>query len=167
MDTSTEAEDRLLSIPERDMVVQTRPPALDGMGKAGLQDLGKRLRAARDRSRRIASQQQREMRGKTDPRGMTPARENAGSEAKTAVLVEALKRVTAALRKVNRPSMTATLQQALDTKNATRSAHPGAGRTAAKGMRSAPSTEPTVRTDPRETGRVSQATKVAQAKRDR
>ena len=56
MDSSAEAEDRLLSVPERDMVVQTRPPAVDGLGKAELQALGKRLREARDRSRRIASQ---------------------------------------------------------------------------------------------------------------
>ena len=104
MSGSTEAEDRLLAVPEREMVTQTRSPALDGKTKADLQALGKRLREARDRSRRIASQQQREMRGKTDPRGATPARENAGSEAKTVVLVEALKRVTAALRKINRPS---------------------------------------------------------------
>jgi len=166
MSGSIEAEDRLLSVPERDLVVQTRPPALDGMGKAELQALGKRLREARDRSRRIASQQQREIRGKTDPRGATPARENAGSEAKTAVLVEALKRVTAALRKVNRPSAAQMLRTALELKNATAPQHPGAGQTAAQGMRAKASTQPTVRADPRETGRVSKATKVSQAKRD-
>jgi len=167
MSGSTEVEDRLLSVPERDMVVQTRPPAMDGMGKAELQALGKRLREARDRSRRIASQQQREMRGKVDPRGATPARENAGSEAKAAVLVEALKRVTAALRKVNRPSAAPGLRAALEVKNATGPQHPGPGRHAAKGMKAKESKQPTVRMDPREMGRVSQATKVAQAKRDR
>ncbi len=167
MNGGTEAEDRLLSAPERDMVMQTRPPAMDGLGKAELQALGKRLREARDRSRRIASQQQREMRGKMDPRGATPARENAGSEAKTAVLVEALKRVTAALRKVSRPSATQVLRAALEVKNATAPQHPGPGRHAAKGMAAKDSKQPTVRMDPREIGRVSQATKVAQAKRDR
>ena len=108
MNGSTEAEDRLLTVPEREMVMQTRSPALDGVTKADLQALGKRLREARDRARRITGQQRREMRGKTDPRGATPARDNTGSEAKTAVLVEALKRVTAALRKLGRPSVTHT-----------------------------------------------------------
>ena len=127
MDSSAEAEDRLLSVPERDMVVQTRPPAVDGLGKVELQALGKRLREARDRSRRIASQQQREIRGKADPRGATLAQENAGSEAKTTVLIEALKRVTAALRKINRPSATQVLRTALEIKNATAPQHPAPG----------------------------------------
>jgi hypothetical protein len=68
------------------------------MSRVELQALGKRLREARDRSRRIASQQQREMRGKADPRGAASARDNTGSLSKTAVLVGALTRVTAALR---------------------------------------------------------------------
>lgn len=58
--------------------------------------------ARRDRSRRMASQQQREMRGKTVPRGAAPARDNTGSLRKNAVLIDALKRVTAALRKLNK-----------------------------------------------------------------
>jgi hypothetical protein len=87
-------------------VAQTRPPGVNQMSRVELQALGKRLREARDRSRRIASQQQREMRGKADPRGAAPARDNTGSLSKTAVLVSALKRVTAALRKLNKPAST-------------------------------------------------------------
>jgi hypothetical protein len=101
MSARTEREDRLLSAAEREMVAQTRPPAVGQMTRAELEVLGKRLRAARDRSRRIASQQQREMRGKTEPLGATPARDNSGSLGKAAVLIAALKRVTAALRKLN------------------------------------------------------------------
>jgi hypothetical protein len=82
------------------MVAQTRPPSISQMSRVELQALGKRLREARDRSRRIASQQQREMRGKADPRGAAPARDNTGSLSK----VGALKRVTAALRKRNKPA---------------------------------------------------------------
>jgi hypothetical protein len=98
MDVKTEREERLLSAAEREMVALTRPPSI--------QALGKRLREARDRSRRIASQQQREMRGKADPRGAAPTRDNTGSLGKTAVLVGALKRVTAALRKRNKSTST-------------------------------------------------------------
>jgi hypothetical protein len=104
MDAQTEHEDRLLSAAEREMVAQTRPPGISQMSREELQALGKRLREARDRSRHIASQQQREMRGKTEPRGAAAARDNTGSLGKTEVLVSALKRVTAALRQVKKPS---------------------------------------------------------------
>ena len=136
MSGSNENEDRMLTVAEREMVAQTRPPAVEALARDDIQALGKRLREARDRSRSIASQQQREMRGKSDPRGAAPARDNTGSEGKTEVLVEALKRLTAALRRLNRMT--------------------------AKGSK-----QPSVRVDPREVGRVSKATKAAQAKRDR
>jgi hypothetical protein len=100
MCAQTEHENRLLSATEREMVALTRPPAVSRRSRVELQALGKRLREARDRSRDIASQQQREMRGKTAPRGAEPARDNTGSLGKTEVLVGALKRVTAALRKL-------------------------------------------------------------------
>jgi len=167
MSVSAEHDDRLLNVAERDMVAQTRSPVADALTKEELQALGKRLRQARDRSRRIASQQQREIRGKTDPRGVAPARDNTGSEAKTAVLVEALKRVTAALRKLNRPTPTQFLRKALDAKQAAVPRHPASGRTESKGMKVKASKQRSVRIDPREVGRVSQATKAAQAKRDR
>lgn len=167
MTEPADPDDRLLNLAEREMVAQTRPPAVAELDKAALQALGKRLREARDRSRRIASQQQREMRGKTEPRGATASRDNLGTEAKTAVLVEALKRVTAALRKLNRPTATQVLRKALADKAAAAQPHPDAGRTASAGMTAKASKQPTVRMDPREIGRVSKATKVAQAKRDR
>jgi hypothetical protein len=167
MNASTRDDDRLLNMAEREMVAQTRPPIADALTKEELQALGKRLREARDRSRRIASQQQREMRGKSGPRGAAPARDNTGSEAKTAVLVEALKRVTAALRKLNRPAPAQVLRKALEAKQAAVPQHPSAGPTASKGMRATVSKQRSVRLDPREIGRVSKANKVAQAKRDR
>ena len=167
MNASTRDDDRLLNMAEREMVAQTRPPIADALTKEELQALGKRLREARDRSRRIASQQQREMRGKAGPRGAAPARDNTGSEAKTAVLVEALKRVTAALRKLNRPTPAQVLRKALEAKQAAVPRHPSAGPTASKGMRATVSKQRSVRVDPREVGRVTKANKVAQAKRDR
>jgi hypothetical protein len=167
MNPSTEHEDRLLAVPEREMVAQTRRPGADALTREELQALGKRLREARDRSRRNASQQQREMRGKTAPRGASPARDNTGSEAKTEVLVQALKRVTAALRKLNKPTAAQVMRKALETKQAAKPQHPGAGRTASPGMQPKDSKQRSVHIDPREIGRVSKATKVAQAKRDR
>jgi hypothetical protein len=51
-------EDRLLSAAEREMVAQTKPPVVGQLSEEALQALGKRLREARDRSRRLASRQQ-------------------------------------------------------------------------------------------------------------
>lgn len=167
MSASTKNEDRLLNLSERDIVAQTRPPITDSLTKEELKALGKRLREARDRSRRIASQQQREIRGKTAPRGAAPARENIGSEAKTQVLVEALKRVTAALRKFHKPTAAQALRKALDIKEAAVPQHPDSGHTASNGMRAKIRNQRSVHIDPREVGRVSKANKVAQAKRDR
>jgi len=168
MNTNPEPDDRLLNAAERDMVAQTRPPALAELSRDDLQALGKRLRTARDRYRRIAGRQQREMRGKAEPHGATPARDNAGSVGKVEVLVEALKRITQALRKLSAPTQAQIARKALDAKQAAPAVrHPGAGRTASKGMTSKASGQPTVRVDPREVGRVSKATKVAQARRDR
>lgn len=163
MSGSNENEDRMLTVAEREMVAQTRLPAVEALARDDIQALGKRLREARDCSRSIASQQQREMRGKSDPRGAAPARDNTGSEGKT----EALKRLTAALRRLNRPTANQVLRKALEAKTAAEPHHPAPGRTASKGMTAKGSKQPSVRVDPREVGRVSKATKAAQAKRDR
>jgi hypothetical protein len=112
MNASAKNNDRLLNTSERDLVAQTRPPTVQALSQKQLQALGKRLREARDRSRRISSQQQREIRGKINPRGTDPARDNTGSEAKTGVFMAALKRVTAALSKLSKPTAPEVLRKA-------------------------------------------------------
>jgi hypothetical protein len=141
-----------------------KPAGIALLPKEELQALGKR---ARDRARRIGRQQQREMRGKAESRAASPARDNTGTEAKAQVLVDALRRVTAALRKLNAPTPAEPARKARAARAMHPPRHPGPGGTASKGMQPTPSRGPTVKTDPREIGRVSQAVKVAQAKRDR
>ncbi len=118
MSEHADPTDRLFSLVEREMVEQTKPEQLQGVSKDALQALAKRLRAARDRARRIGRQQKREIRGKTDPKGATPARDNTGTEAKAEALVEALKRVTEALRKLNAPTQAELMRKALAMKRA-------------------------------------------------
>jgi type VI protein secretion system component VasK len=166
MTEQSNPEDRLLSLPERELVDQTRPPVIGGRSKEELHALAKRLRQARDRARRIGRQQTREIRGKADPKGATPARDNAGTEAKAQV--EALGRVTAALRQLDAPTQAEVLRKAAAMKRSvTAPRHPSGGKTASSGMQPKVSGRPTVKADPREVGRVSAAVKVAQAKRDR
>jgi hypothetical protein len=161
-------ENRLLSVMEREMVEQSKSTALGELSIEALRDLTTRLRSARDRAQRIARQQKREIRGKADPKGATPARDNAGTEAKAQTLVEALKRVSEALRKLKAPTGPELMRKAAAMKHATPAPqHPGANSTASKGMQPKPSRRPTVKSDRREVGRVSQAGRIAQAKRDR
>ncbi len=98
MKKPTDHEDRYLRMSERELVAMTRPRAITERTADELQAIALRLRAARNRARTIARQQQREMRGKAEPKGAQPARDNAGTVAKTDVLAEALTRVSAALR---------------------------------------------------------------------
>jgi hypothetical protein len=168
MNEHTNPDDRLLSVAERELVQQTRPPGISGRSKQELHALARRLRQARDRAQRIGWQQKREIRGKADPKGATPARDNLGTEAKAKVLADALTRVGAALRKLDTPTQAEVMRKAVALKAAAAAPrHPSAGRTASGGMQPKTSRRPTVKADPREIGRVSQAVKVAQAKRDR
>ena len=171
MSGTSASDDRLLKMPERELVDMTHLPAIDELSETELQAIAKRLRAMRDRAQRIARQQQREIRGKAEPRGATAARDNAGSVGKSEVLAEALRRVSAALRKRRAPTQAQIAKKLMAQKRANAANatghHPGPGRTASAGMKAKTSSKPTVTMDPREVGRVSQAGKSAQAKRDR
>ncbi len=168
MSDHSNPDDRLFNTAERDMVEQTSPVVLEKLSKEALQALAKRLRSARDRARRIGRQQKREIRGKADPKGNAPARDNAGTEAKAQALVEALNRVTVALRKLKAPTQAELTRKAAAMKRAAANPQrPGPGNTASQGMQPIASRQRTTTPDPREIGRVSQADKVAQAKRDR
>jgi len=168
MNQRIDPEDRLLNIAERKIVQQTRPPGISERTRQELHGLARWLRQARDRANRIGRQQKREIRGKADPKGATPARDNLGTEAKAQVLADALARVAAALRKLDTPTQAEVMRKAVALKAAKAAPrHPSAGRTASRGMQPKTSPRPTVKADPREIGRVSQAVKVAQAKRDR
>ena len=98
MSEQSEQEARLLSAAEREAVDQTREPAITTLSRTQLQALAKRLRDARDRARTIASQQKREMRGKGEPRGTTPATDNRGTLGKVEVIDQALQRIGHQLR---------------------------------------------------------------------
>ncbi len=96
------------------------------------------------------------------------ARDNLRTEAKAQALVEAVDRATGALRKLSAPSQAELTRKAAAMKRAAAGPqHPNPGSTASTGMQPKMSRRPTVKSDPREIGRASQAGKVAQAKRDR
>ena len=173
MNAASNAEDRALDASEAEMVKSTRAPAIGLQSADELKALAHRLRQAHSRAKDIAARQRREIRGKAAPRGVKSAKDNAGSVAKEQALFDAIHRIDEELARRDAIEMGAPTQADLTRRayelkmSAEAAARPDPGRTASKGMR------PTKRveefpggTTRKEVGRVSQAGKVAQARRD-
>jgi hypothetical protein len=97
MSDAVKLEARLLSGAELELVAVTRPPEIENQSVDELKSVARRLREAHDRAKSIGSRQAREMRGKAEPRGATPAQDNSGTVAKAQALRDALDRVEAEL----------------------------------------------------------------------
>jgi hypothetical protein len=111
------------------------------------------------------------MRGKAERPGASPARDNAGTKHKAAVLAGALKRLNNEKERRERlaavPEQVRFAKKALQLKRASGKGHSGPSyRTAAKGMRNIENEKPERLLHPMEIGRVSQFVRDAQAKRD-
>ncbi len=170
---SPDAENRALNAAELEMVKGTRPPAIEQQTKEELKALAHRLRQAHSRAHDISVRQQREMRGKAEPHGAKQAQDYAGTVAKAEALFEAIQRIDQELSRreeleTGRPSQTELARRALELKMRSESnVHPDPGRTASQGIREKKRTEQlTGGTSKREMGRVSQAGKAAQPRKD-
>ena len=173
MSDQTKLEARLLSAAELEVVNATRPPAIEQASDEQLKVLAQRLRRARDRAKDIGARQKREMRGKADPRGTKPTRDNTGTLAKAQVLGEAIERVEEELSRMENMTTATTTQadlsrHALELKlSHPAPPHPGSGRSASEGMKPKERQKPLrVGASKGEVGRVSQEGKVAQARKD-
>jgi hypothetical protein len=173
MSDQTKLEARLLSAADLEVVNATRPPAIEQASDEQLKVLAQRLRRARDRAKDIGARQKREMRGKADPRGTKPTRDNTGTLAKAQVLGEAIERVEEELsRRENLTTATTTQadlsRHALELKlSHPAPPHPGSGRSASEGMKPKERQKPLrVGASKGEVGRASQEGKVAQARKD-
>jgi hypothetical protein len=96
-------EARLLSAAERALVAVSRPPEIERQSVDELKAAARRLREAHDRAKGIGTRQAREMRGKAEPRGATPAKDNSGTVGKAQALRDALDRVEAELSRREGP----------------------------------------------------------------
>ena len=173
MSANTESEDRALDVSELEIVSATRPPAIGQQSVEQLKALVHRLRKAHSRAKDISARQRREIRGKSDPRGATRVQDNTGSITKVQALFEAIQRVDEELScregiNTGTPSQAELSRHALEQKLSSQAIqHPDQGRSASQGMRPIKRKEPfKVGTTKREIGRVSQAGKVAQARKD-
>jgi hypothetical protein len=173
MSANAEAENRLLNASELATVSTTRSPAIKQLSMEQLRALVRRLRQAHGRAKDISARQRREMRGKVKPRGAKRVQDNTGSVAKAQVLYAAIQRVDGELSRrkdinARTPSQAELSRRALEQKLSSQiKQHPKAGRSASEGMRPKKRQKPIkVGTTRREVGRVSQAGKVAQARKD-
>jgi hypothetical protein len=168
MNAKAESENRALDVSELGIVSAARRPAIEQQSVEQLRALVHRLRKAHGRAR-----QRREIRGKSDPRGARRAQDNTGSIAKVQTLFEAIQRVDEELSRrehisTGAPSQAELSRHALEQKLSRQTLqHPDPGRSVSEGMRPKMRKEPIkVGTTKREMGRVSQAGKVAQARKD-
>ena len=93
MSANSESDNRFLDVSEKEMVSVTRSPEIERQSIEQLRALTHRLRQAHGRAKDISARQQREIRGKGDPRGAKRVQDNTGSLEKVRVLFEALQRV--------------------------------------------------------------------------
>lgn len=164
-------EDRALNAEEREIVQQTRHPAIQNIPDADLTSLQRRLREKRDKSRTLAHQKRREMRGKSTPRGSEPSKADAGSKLKFSILSIAMKRLNAETQRraqlSKRHSLVENAQKALELKKQSETDKiPFNTRHADMGMRNIPNKHVDSLVKPMERGRLKKASGVAQAKRD-
>jgi hypothetical protein len=165
-------EARALSSDEQELVNKSHHPDVQHVSDEELRNLVKLVRERRDRARTEASRRRREMRGKASPKGATASRAEDGSKLKLAVLAMAMRRLNSEqerrLKMASRLALVENAHKALELKNQSADARvvPLNSRHAHEGMRSKPSSRRQNLIRPMELGRLRQAAKVAQAKRD-
>ena len=169
MSATLAAERALLSHDEIKLVEATHHPAVSRLSAKDLKARQGELRALRDKTRTLSRRKRREAKGRSEPRA------SGGDEGhvrqRKQVFAHALRRVNRELRRAEKAEAVdvtvACARRALALKRESRGArHPSAGRTANSGMTAKPSDRDTVEMNRAEIGRVSKATKVAQAKKD-
>ena len=173
MSKKSQSEGRWLDSSESEIVNATFSPEIEQQSIDQLKALTHRLRQAHARAKDISARQQREILGKADPRGAKRVQDNAGSVEKVRVLFEAIQRVDGELSRREKnvagtPSQAELSRHALELKTSSQtSEHPDPGRSASEGMHPKKRKELfKVGTTRKEIGRVSQAGKVAQARKD-
>jgi hypothetical protein len=164
MSVSYKFERSLLSHEEHEVVRLTHHPAIYEHDADGLKALRVRLRELRSKERTLMRQKQRERRGKAEPRGGSfPGTVDRPLHRKQ-VFAAALKRVNKELGRIDHVEAA---RRALALHRAAQFAsYPPAGDTAHDGMQPLPSRRRRTSVAREKIGRVSQATKIAQAVRD-
>ncbi|MBR0824513.1 hypothetical protein JQ596_03110 [Bradyrhizobium manausense] len=171
MSIPSKFERSLLSHDEYETISLTHHPAIYDVEPTKLADMQSRLRKMRDKEQTLGRQKRRETRGKREARGASfPGTAERPSQRKQ-VFAAALKRVNRELRRLhNLETRTAHVDAARKALALRRAAnfipYPSAGSAGNEGMVPRPSMRRRKIVTGARIGRVSQATKVAQARSD-
>jgi hypothetical protein len=164
-------ERSVLSFDEHEIILRSHHPEIYDVELDDLKSLRQRLRDMRDKERTLAGENRRALRGKGAPRGASFPGTAEHPLQRKQVFASALKRVNKEIGRMQkldaRAEHIAAARRALAMRRAASfPPRPAAGDTAGEGMRPSPNERRRTRVPPAMIGRVSQATKNAQAARD-
>jgi hypothetical protein len=164
-------ERSILSYDEHEIILRSHHPEIYDAGLDDLEALRQRLRDMRDKERTLARENRRAARGKGAPRGGSFPGTAEHPLQRKQVFAAALKRVSKEIGRMRKADLRAANVEAARSVLAMRRAAqfpspPPAGDVARDGMRPSPSGRRRTRVSPARIGRVSQATKNAQAIRE-
>lgn len=171
MAISCKLERSLVSHEEYEVIQASHHPEIYALDLPGLEKLRSRLQQMRSKERTLARQKQRERRGKAEPRGTSFPGTTEQPLRRQQVFAHALRRLNSEVKRIRHlEARTANVDAARRALAMRRAAnfpvYPAAGDTANDGMKSQPSRRRMTRVSGKRIGSVSQATKVAQARRD-
>ncbi|HWF76014.1 MAG TPA: hypothetical protein VN694_02445 [Caulobacteraceae bacterium] len=171
MTAGAAGERRFLSQEELTVVGETHYPQLAELDAGQLREARTHLRDLRDKARTVAVHKRREARGKGPPRAAAASGDAEHASRRKQIFSQALKRTNHQLERIEHAEARARTfaghQKALAlVRRAELAERPPPGRHAHHGMRSNPSLMRARGIDPAMAGRVSQAGKAAQARRD-
>ena len=162
-------ERNILSHDEHEVILRSHHPEIYDAGLDDLEALRQRLRDMRDKERTLARENRRAARGKGAPKGGSFPGTAEHPLQRKQVFAAALKRVSkeiGRMRKLDARAAHVEAARCAMRRAAQFPSPPPAGDVARDGMRPSPSGRRRTRVSPARIGRVSQATKNAQAARD-
>jgi len=171
MAMSCKLERSLVSHEEYDVIRTSHHPEIYDLNLPDLEKLRGRLKQMRDKEQTLARQKQRERRGKAEPRGASFPGTSEQPMKRQQIFAKALKRLNNEIKRTRyleaRAANVDAARRALAMRRAANfSVHPAAGDTANEGMTPRPSRRRMTKVPGKRIGSISQATKVAQARRD-
>ena len=160
----------ILKHDEQEIIRDTHHPAISEMDRARLEELRARLRDLGSKERTLARHRRRQTKGTAEPRGKSFSGTAEHATRRKQVFVAAIKRVNNELRRLRkfeaRKELGEAARRALALRRAQQFSRPQNEPRAREGMVSIPSRRRHMKIPPSKIGRVSQANKRAQAKRD-
>jgi len=170
MSTPCKLELSILNYEEQQLVLTSHHPAIGEADRLVLENLRFVLRDLRDKERTLAHRQRRVAKGSTEPGGRRTRGNGANAFQRKQVFVAALKRINKELKRLQkfeaRRELGDAARRALSLRRAKQFSRPENFPTSRDGMRPLPSRRRTVKLPPSKIGRVSQANKRTQARRD-